>query len=78
MAHHTRFVQGRLSIENKKIPILQMTIHLLVHGSLGNERPGDTPTNTLGNRKKCVSEGLPLIPAEVILQKNRRHLDRPE
>jgi hypothetical protein len=69
MAHHTRFVQGRLPIENKKIPVLQMTIHLLVHGTLGNERPGGISAGTLRNREKCVGERLSLVPAEFILQK---------
>jgi len=69
MAHHTRFVQGRLPVENESVSVLQMTIHLLVHGSLGYERPRGTATGTLRNREKCVCKRLSLIPAEFILQK---------
>ena len=69
MAHHTRFVQGRLPIKDKNIPILQMTIHLLVHRSLRNECPGSVSAGTFGNCEKCVCECLSLIPAEFILQK---------
>lgn len=67
MAHHTRFMQGRLPIKNKDIPVLQMTIHLLVHGPLGNERPGSISAGTLGNREKRVGERLSLVPAELVL-----------
>ena len=72
MAHHTRLMQGRLPIENKKIPVLQMTIHLLIHGSLRDERPRGISAGTLGNCEKCVGECLSLIPTEFILKKKCR------
>lgn len=62
-------MQGRLPIENKDIPILQMTIHLLVHSPLGNKRPGGISAGTLGNREKRVCKRLSLVPAEFVLQK---------
>lgn len=78
MAHHTRLVQGRLSIENKDIPVLQVTIHLLIYGSLGKERSRRTTTSTLGNREKCVGDCFPLIPTKFILQKFIGDLDQLE
>ena len=78
MAHHTRLVQGRLSIENKDIPVLQVTMHLLVYGSFRKERSRRTTTGTLGNREKCVGDCFPLIPTEFILQKVIGDLDRLE
>jgi hypothetical protein len=76
MAHHARLVQGRLSVENQDIPVLQMAIHLLVHGTLGEKRSGDTSTGTLRNREKCVGNRLSLIPAGFILQKIVGDFDR--
>ena len=69
MAHHTRLVQGRLPIENKDIPVLQMAVYLLVHGSLGKERPRGATARTLRDREKRAGNRLPLIPTEFILQK---------
>jgi len=71
-------MQGRLPVENKDIPILQMTIHLLVHSPLGNERPGVISAGTLGNCEKRVGERLSLVPAEFVLQKAVGDPDKPE
>jgi hypothetical protein len=51
MRHHTWFVQGRLSVENEHVSIVQVSKHLLIYGRSSGGKPSSVSTTTVLRRE---------------------------
>jgi hypothetical protein len=78
VTHHTRLVKRRLSVEQKDVAVLEMSIDLLVDGVRAGREPLVVDGRALLGGKELIGDGSSLLGRELVLRFEKRRERREE